>query len=399
MSERPINYYDWRPAELTLLEEDVTVLMRAGVPDSDPLGPAPGLLVDEATIEPGERVLVLEPSSGALTIATAWQAETGQVDALCSHAAVCATTERNLREHQVTNVEVLASDLCAAALERGTRYDVILATLPKGRAAINRLIKDAGELLVPGGRFYLAGSNDEGIKSAAKRVERAFGSAVVRAYRKGHRLIESINPEAGIETAGLDDEDYYRYREMRVSARGREWTVVTKPGIFSWDRLDPATALLLEHLEVEPNARVLDLGAGYGIIGLVAASLAPNGWVDLVEAEIAAVEASRRTLSLNGVTNGEVFFSDVAEQVRRQYDVVVTNPPFHQGHGVDYAVARQFIREAARLLVRGGHFWLVSNRSLRVNYAEIMRHSFGNVAVVQQDPRWQLLRSVKKQQG
>src|SRR5690606_8629520 len=84
MSERPITYYDWRPAELTLLEEDVTVLMRAGVPDSDPLGPAPGLLVDEATIEPGERVLVLEPSSGALTIATAWQAETGQVDALCS---------------------------------------------------------------------------------------------------------------------------------------------------------------------------------------------------------------------------------------------------------------------------------------------------------------------------
>lgn len=395
MSEQQPDYYEWRPAELTLLEEDVTILMRAGLPDSDPLGPAPGLLVDEATVEPGDRVLVLEPNSGALSLAAAWQADAGHVDSLCSHAAVLAATRRNLQDHGVANADVFASDLCAAAHERGARYDVLLATLPKGKAAVNRLIQDAGELLVSGGCFYLAGANEEGIKSAAKRIERAFSNMVVVAYRKGHRLVQATNPEGGLDLRGLDDEEYYTFREMAVTVRGETWRVVTKPGIFSWDRLDPATALLLEQLVVEPTGRILDLGAGYGIIGLVAAHLAPRGWVDLVDAEVAAVEASRRTLAVNGVANAEVFFSDAAEAVRRQYDVVVTNPPFHQGYGVDYAVARQFIKDAHRLLVRGGTFWLVSNRSLRVNYGEIIRHHFGNVTVLHEDRQWQLLRAAR----
>ncbi|HBY95067.1 MAG: methyltransferase [Ardenticatenaceae bacterium] len=395
MPELQPDYYEWYAAELTLLEEDVTILMRTGLPDSDPLGPAPGLLVDEATIEPEDRVLVLEPNSGALSLATAWQADAGHVDVLCSHAAVLAATRRNLEDHAIDNANVFVSDLCGAAYERGTRYDVLLATLPKGKAAVNRLIRDAGDLLVPGGRFYLAGGNDEGIKSAAKRVGRAIGTMNVVAYRKGHRLLQAINPEGGLNLADLDDEDYYTFREMTVTVRGQSWRVVTKPGIFSWDRLDPATALLLEHLVVEPAAHILDLGAGYGIIGLVAARLAPQGRADLVEAEVAAVEASRRTLSVNGVANAAVFFSDATEAVRRQYNVVVTNPPFHQGHGVDYVVARQFIKDAHRLLVREGTFWLVANRNLRVNYGEIIGHHFGNVTVLHEDQRWQLLRAVK----
>ncbi|HYN87317.1 MAG TPA: methyltransferase [Ardenticatenaceae bacterium] len=387
------DYYEWRPAELTLLEEDETILMRPGLPDSDPLGPAAGLLVDEATVEATDRVLVVEPNSGALSLAAVRQATEGRVDVLCGHAAVLAATERNLREHSATNATIMPSDLCSAVLEGGRQYDVLLATLPKGKAAINRLIMDAATLLRSGGHFFLAGGNDEGIKSAAKRLEQAFGNAVVVAYRKGHRLVQAVAPEHSLDSGQLEDEGYYTFREMVVPARGQEWRVITKPGIFSWDRLDPATALLLEQLSVKPGARLLDLGAGYGIIGLVAARLAPQGWVDLVEAEVAGVEASRRTLEINSVRNAAVHLSDAAEAVRREYDAVVTNPPFHQGHGVDYSVARQFIRDAYRLLVPGGSFWLVSNRNLRVNYSEIIRHTFDGVTVVHEDSRWQLLRA------
>lgn len=396
MADQPqAGYYDWTPVELTLLEEDVTLLMRAGLPDSDPLGPAAGLLVDEAPVEPESRVLVLEPSSGALSLAAAWQAEGGQVTVLCGHAAVLAATARALRDHEIENATVLPSDLCAAAHARGERYDLLLATLPKGRATVARLIKDAGELLVPGGGFFLAGGNDEGIKWASKRLADAFGEAVPIAYRKGNRLLQAFRPDEGIDASGLDDEAYYTFREMTVTARGRAWRVATKPGVFAWDRLDPATALLLDHLEVGESDHVLDLGAGYGIIGLVAATLAPRGQVDLVEADVTAVEAARRTLALNDIANAEVHLSDGAEAVRRQYDVVATNPPFHQGYGVDYTVARQFIRDAHRLLKPGGRFWLVANRGLRVSYPEIIRHHFGDVEIVVEDSRWQLLRAVR----
>lgn len=389
-------YYEWTAAELTLLEEDVTVMMRAGLPDGDPLGPAAGLLVDEAAVEPEDRVLVLEPNSGALSLAVARQAEAGHVTVLCGHAAVLAATQRNLRDHGITNATVLPSDLCAAAYAQGGRYDVMLATVPKGKSVVARLIQDAGALLVPEGHFYLAGGNDEGIKSAAKRLEKAFGHGVPIAYRKGHRLIEAIRPVGEIDLDGLEDDGYYTFRQMRAEVRGRAWTVVTKPGIFAWDRVDAATALLLNQFTVNPADQVLDLGAGYGMMGLVAATLAPQGHVDLVEADVVAVEAARQTLAANGVTNAQVFLSDGAEAVRRQYQVVVTNPPFHQGYGVDYTVVRQFIRDAHRLLVQGGRFWLVANRGLRVSYPDLLRHHFGIVNTVFEDNRWQLFLAEKR---
>ena len=76
----------------------------------------------------------------------------------------------------------------------------------------------------------------------------------------------------------------------------------------------------------------------------------------------------------------------------RRFGVVITNPPFHQGVGVNYDVACQFVRDAARLLRRGGHLFLVANRFLR--YDDLIREAFGNVATAYADNRYHVLTAV-----
>lgn len=115
----------------------------------------------------------------------------------------------------------------------------------------------------------------------------------------------------------------------------------------------------------------------------------------LVDADVHAVEAARRTLAANGVANAEVLLSDCASAVfGRQFDVVVTNPPFHQGVGVDYEVARQFVRDAAQVLRPGGQLCLVANRFLR--YTDLIRETFGEVDIAYADNRYDVLTAVAR---
>jgi 16S rRNA (guanine1207-N2)-methyltransferase len=148
---------------------------------------------------------------------------------------------------------------------------------------------------------------------------------------------------------------------------------------------------------------VLDLGCGTGLAGLAAARRAPEGQVTLVDADARAVESARRTLRANGVTNGEALLSDCGSTVlerrfaKHRFDAVLTNPPFHQGVGVDYEVACQFVRDAARMLRRGGRLFLVANRFLR--YGDLVRETFGNVATVFTDNRYHVLTAVAQKLG
>jgi 16S rRNA (guanine1207-N2)-methyltransferase len=77
----------------------------------------------------------------------------------------------------------------------------------------------------------------------------------------------------------------------------------------------------------------------------------------------------------------------------RRFDIVITNPPFHQGVGVDYEVACQFVRAAAQVLRPGGHLFLVANRFLR--YGDLVKEVFGGVETVYADNRYHVLAAMR----
>ena len=120
--------------------------------------------------------------------------------------------------------------------------------------------------------------------------------------------------------------------ERRFLYRGELLSFVVDTGIFSSHGLDPGTALLIENLALRPTDRVLDLGCGWGAVGVAAAKSASDGHVVLTDVNRRAARLARENLERNRVKNAEVrigsLFAPVANET---FDVIATNPPFHAG--------------------------------------------------------------------
>ena len=368
-----MGYYDWREFEARIGDRSIRYASKPGLPDWDQVDHDARLLADAIEVKQGDRLIDLRCGRGIVPAFTALRR--ADVTALDDSIVAVEATRRTLAMNGVV-----------ASGERASNYDVAVLTLPKGRDSLRHLIHEAAGMLRPGGRVYLAGANRAGVKSAIDDLESIFGSAQVIAYGKGHRVAVTTR----LETLVLADDD--GFVETEVEVRGARWRIVTGPGVFARDQLDDGTRRLIEAMEFRAGESLLDLGCGCGIVGLVAAQLGNR--VTCVDASAAAVEATRRTLSIAGLVGAEVVWSDCASAVAdRRFDVVATNPPFHQGVGTDTAVARQFVRDAAEVLRPGGRLLWVANRFLR--YEREMSSPFSDVRVIDEDGRFRVFQAVK----
>ncbi len=145
-----------------------------------------------------------------------------------------------------------------------------------------------------------------------------------------------------------------------AEARGQRVEVCARPGLFSWDSLDEASALMLERSKPREGDRLLDLGCGNGV---VAAILLKEGLVasaTLTDEDALAVEAASRTLEL-GELDGEVVASDAGEGLpAKSFDLVLCNPPYHSGSMQVRGPGRRMIEQAARVLASKGRLYLVA---------------------------------------
>lgn len=360
-------YFRWTTAEVTVRDRSLAVVSKPGVPDFNELDPAEGLLLDHLEVAATDTVCSFHCGSGAVGVLAALRAPQGQVCLSDDNQLSIDAARRTLAANTVGNAE--AHFFVNSEQPSIQSADVVTLRIPKGKIPTLQLIWAAFHALRPGGRCYLAGGTDEGIKSALKHMEELFGSAVVVGYRGGHRLGIATRLGGPARAAGpfdtpwLDPNHFHRYP---VSTQGKTFEAFTRPGVFSWERLDTGTEALLDVLEVEGRARILDLGCGAGVVGVAAALQAPQAQVTMLDVSAEAIRSSRRTVAESGLQDRcEVLASDVANGVSdRRFDLVVTNPPFHIDRATDLDVPAQFIRDAARVLAPGGKFYVVANRTL-----------------------------------
>lgn len=257
----------------------------------------------------------------------------------------------------------------------------------------NRALLDtthaAGERLKPDGMIYAAGPKDTGILSFTKRLVELFGNAQPMAYRKGQRVV--VARKTG-DLTPLPPDD--RHGEVTITLRDHSFVIDRDPAVFAGGALDDATAMLIDALVIKPDDRVLDLGCGSGLLGLVAAQLAPEGQVVMTDADASALELARRNCTRNGITNAVVKEADVADTIApERFTVVVCNPPFHQRHERNAELVQRFMRAAAERLDIGGHAYFVANRFLA--YESKLGALFPIVTEVAGDARYKVLRGTK----
>ena len=170
-------------------------------------------------------------------------------------------------------------------------------------------------------------------------------------------------------------------RTYRFLYRGDIVEFRTDRGVFGATGLDPGTALLIESLTVSPTDHVLDLGCGWGAIGVAAARSAPKGRVIMVDVNRRAVALARGNVALNRLTNAEVrggsLYTRVAEE---RFDVIATNPPYHAGRELVLGI----LQGALDHLNSGGRLVLVGKGSQGILYYQrwLAEHWPGPVEVL-----------------
>ena len=384
----PDDCHRYREQAFSVRGQTFRVVTKPGVFSWDRLDTGTRLLIEAMEVDPTDTVLDLGCGYGIVGLAAAGMAPQGRVYLADSNVVAVEATQRTLALNDVTNAEVRLSD-CASAIH-DVAFDVVATHLPRGKAVARQFVADAAAVLRPGGRLYLVGHKRAGIKPFVAYAQEVFGNGEVIALKKGYRVVVCIKDEG----TTVPETDYHQWHEFSAEAGGQVYRFVSKPGVFSWDRLDAGTRVLVETMKLRPADTALDLGCGCGIVGLIAAAKAHQGQVYLADSSVVAVEAARRTLALNGMTNAEVHLSDGAAAVRGvRFDVVVTNPPFHQERQTNYNVAHQFIRDAASVLQRRGRLYVVANRFIR--YERQMSEHFYEVSVAYEDNLYRVLLAIR----
>ena len=157
---------------------------------------------------------------------------------------------------------------------------------------------------------------------------------------------------------------------------GRSLTLRSTWGLFSPREIDEGTRLLLAHLEVGPADDCLDLGCGYGAIGLALATLAPRGQTLMVDKDFVAVDYATRNIRGNRLENARAQLSNGFDQIDagQRFDLIASNIPAKVGK----ELLALLLNDAHARLRPGGRLYLVTINGLRQYMKRNLTEVFGN---------------------
>lgn len=275
------------------------------------------------------------------------------------------------------------------------RIDVLLVRVPKSLALLEDQLHRLAPAVHAGTVVIGTGMVKEIHTSTLKLFERIIGPTRTSLAVKKARLI-FCTPDPALPRTPSPWPRRYELPDDVGVVSGR--TVTNHAGIFCAERLDIGTRFFLKHLPRRTGPdRVADLGCGNGVLGTAAALANPDATVTFVDESYQAVASAEATFHDNAGADAKAEFvvgDGTADIPRAGVDLVLCNPPFHSHQAVTDATARNMFAGAHAALRQGGELWVVGNRHLA--YHTQLRRIFGNCVTVAGDPKFVVLRAVKR---
>jgi 16S rRNA (guanine1207-N2)-methyltransferase len=185
--------------------------------------------------------------------------------------------------------------------------------------------------------------------------------------------------------------------EKKIEARlkGQQMIFTTDAGVFSRDRVDFGSKVMIEAIDERAfsTGEVLDVGCGYGPVGLSLAKANPALHIDMIDVNERALELAKKNAELNGVSNVSIFLSSIYEQVEKQtYGAVISNPPIRAGK----QTVHKIITDAKEHLADNGVLIIVIQKKQGAPSAKkVMEETYGNVTRIGLDKGYWVLQSIK----
>jgi len=192
----------------------------------------------------------------------------------------------------------------------------------------------------------------------------------------------------------FQDVEQYR-KDMLIKAElcGEAMQFSTTWGLFSPRAIDDGSKLLLDYINVNDNDNCLDIGCGYGPLGLTLARLAPNGKTTLIDKDFVAINYTEKNIKLNQLSNCETFLSNGLDQIgSRQFNLIVSNIPAKVGN----ELLSLFLIDAWKHLQPGGRFYVVTITGIRKYIERSFKEVFGNYKKIKQGKTYTVAMAIKQ---
>lgn len=331
----------------------------------------------------GSRVLVVNDAFGALATALATHDVYSWNDSWLAQQA--------LRDNLVLN----GYDAAQVRTNSGIEFppvtaDCILLKIPKTLSLLEHQLY-ALRALMHRDTYLVAGAMTRHIHSSTLELfERILGPTTTTRARKKSRLVH-------VQRDHSLNEGQSRFPECYELSADRDYRICSHAGLFSRDRLDRGTRLMLEHLPGSGEFHnIVDLGCGSGVLGIVAASLNPRASLLFCDESYLAVASAKENFrhAFADARDVEFLVTDCLRGVASaSRDLVLVNPPFHRQHSTGDQVAWEMFRDARRVLVEGGTLCVVGNRHL--GYHAKLKKLFGRCDTLASDSKFVVLQSIR----
>ena len=182
--------------------------------------------------------------------------------------------------------------------------------------------------------------------------------------------------------------------EIVVNLLDNELTFHTRWGVFSPRSIDEGTLLLMKHIEVDTNDVCLDLGCGYGPIGLALAKHCTKGEVHMIDKDFVAIELANNNAKLNNLSNAKAYFSDAFLQVPNEvkFNQVISNLPAKVGREQLSII----LYDAFDALKPGGKITVVTIKGLKDFIKNNFKSVFGNYKKLKQGQKYIVSQATKQ---
>ncbi len=258
--------------------------------------------------------------------------------------------------------------------------DKMLYRISKEKPVVHHVINQAIRILKPGGHLCISGLKNEGIKTYLDKAKKLFAGNIEMVKADKNTWMGILSSPGQADTDLLEDQSYTELREIETDGN---FSYISKPGIYGWNKIDKGSAYLIEELKLfldrlpTPPESILDLGCGYGYLSLNCSTLGAK--ITATDNNAAALRLCKENLEQQGV-EADVIAADCAEGIHKQFPLIVCNPPFHQGFSVDGDMTDRFLNAARRRLQANGIACFVVN--LHIPLERKALNLFGSIETI-----------------
>lgn len=253
-------------------------------------------------------------------------------------------------------------------------FDYIFAIMPKGKDESIQAIHQFINRLSQDGILYICASNNAGGKSLKKLLQKYDFTILGEDSKHKARVVWA-------KLSQIKDKDSNFYQQDIGLRQIPSTNFYSMPGIFGWSKIDKGSEILASYLPEKSKGKAADFGCGYGYLShhLLRKTKGIKS-LDCIDAEYKALIACKENLKNNKI-DIEFLWSDLTtanKSLNEKYNLIIMNPPFHEGKKTDNDIGRSFIKTAYQALRPRGEIYMVANAHLP--YDILLKETFFKIS-------------------